>query len=310
MNFCRAVLLLATVLYSHCTLAEIPCPPMPGATTDVSHDVKSHVNAAVGSLGRIKAGELSVQTEVVARNLVKDFPNADRLMIAQMMAATYCAIIRDNTAIAEKDKPALWEKFQSKTYSFLLGNEPPKTTEKKVGPVGLQAPQSRKRDLQETAPGRAPQAAASPAAETGPIIWEDSGQFVVVTGGGRSAQIDSILLQGTSTRAVNFKSAYAVSGRTGHKQDFVANVQSVGAYYPVTAVDIPPEAPVWIELLFKPALSITEFQDQWGSLSVTMKYQDGTTYTRDFDEGYIRAKLMRMVPNAFGPRMTPRATEK
>jgi hypothetical protein len=285
---------------------------MPGATTDVNHDVKSHVDAAVGTLGKVKAGELSVQTEVVAKNLIKDFPHADRLMIAQMMAATYCAMIRDNTAIAEKDKPAMWERFQNKTYSFLLGNEQSNSGEKKGGPLGSQAPQSRTMPLHETTPGPSPQPAAPPAAptETGPIIWDDYRQFVVVTGGGPSAQINSILLQGTSTKAVNFKAAYAVSGRTGHKQDFVANVQSVGAYYPVTAVDIPPKAAVWIELPFKPPLSITEFLDQWGTLSVTMKYQDGTTYARNFDENYVRDKLSHMVPNAFGPRVTPKPAGK
>jgi hypothetical protein len=145
-----------------------------------------------------------------------------------------------------------------------------------------------------------------PVPETGAIIWDNNKQFLVVTGGGPSAQINSILLQGDSTRAVSFKAAYAISGRTGHKQDLVANVQSQGAYYPVTDVDIPPKAAVWLELIFKPPLSITEFSDQWGALSVTMAYQDGTTYTHNFDETYVRDKLERMVPNAIGPRVTPR----
>jgi hypothetical protein len=63
---------------------------------------------------------------------------------------------------------------------------------------------------------------------------------------------------------------------------------------------------VWLELIFKPPLSITELLDQWGALSVTMAYQDGTTYTHNFDETYVRDKLERMVPNAIGPRVTPR----
>jgi hypothetical protein len=300
------------VLSPSFAFADIPCPPMPGATTDVNHDVKSHVDAAVGTLGKVKAGDLSVQTEVVAKNLIKDFPHADRLMVAQMMAATYCAMIRDNTTIAEKDKPAMWERFQNKTYSFLLGNEQSNPGAQKGVPPGPQVPQSRTKPLQETSPGPSSQPAAPPTAptQTGPIIWDDYTQFVVVTGGGPSAQINSILLQGTSTKAVNFKAAYGISGRTGHKKDFVANVQSVGAYYPVTDVDIPAKAPVWIELVFKPPLSIPEFLDQWGALSVTMEYKDGTTYTREFDENYVRDKLSRMVPTAFGPRVTPRPAGK
>jgi hypothetical protein len=122
MNSYRA-LLLAMVLSPAFAFADISCPTMPAATTDVNHDVKSHVDAAVGTLGKLKGGELSVQTEVEARNLMKDLPNGDRVLIAEMMAATYCGMLRDNKAVAEKDKPGMWARFQRETYSFVLGNE-------------------------------------------------------------------------------------------------------------------------------------------------------------------------------------------
>jgi hypothetical protein len=125
------VLLMVLLLSPYFAIAEIPCPPMPGSTTDVNHDVKSRVNAAIGSLGKFKAGDLSVQTDVVAKNLVKDFPNADRLFIAQMFAATYCVMIRDNSHIGEKDKPLLWEKFQDRTYAFILGHDHQSAIEQK-----------------------------------------------------------------------------------------------------------------------------------------------------------------------------------
>ena len=138
-----------------------------------------------------------------------------------------------------------------------------------------------------------------------PVAWNLDSQFLVVTGGGPEARINSVLLQGTSTALVTMKEAYAVSGLTGHKQELFANVQYQG-YYPVDKVDIPPEARVWLELIFKPPLSITEFINQWEKFSVTVVYHDATNYHHEFDANYIRQKLQQMIPDAFGPRVTPR----
>jgi hypothetical protein len=140
-----------------------------------------------------------------------------------------------------------------------------------------------------------------------PVAWRDS-QFVVVTGGGPEAKINSVLLQGTSTAPVAMKEAYALSGLTGHKQELMVNVQYRG-YYPVDKVDIPPRAPVWLELIFKLPLSITDFIDPWGQFSVTVVYYDGNNYHHEFDENYIRQKLQQMIPAAFGPRVTPAAAQ-
>jgi len=73
----------------------------------------------------------------------------------------------------------------------------------------------------------------------GPINWNADGQFLVITGGGPDATINSVLLQGTSTTSVAIKEAFAVSGLTGHKQELMANVQHKG-YYSVDKIDIPP----------------------------------------------------------------------
>jgi hypothetical protein len=54
------------------------------------------------------------------------------------------------------------------------------------------------------------------------VVWDRGSQFLVVTGGGPNTQINSVLLQGTSTRSVSIKEAYAVSGLTGHKQELMA----------------------------------------------------------------------------------------
>jgi hypothetical protein len=142
--------------------------------------------------------------------------------------------------------------------------------------------------------------------QSGPIVWNFNGQFLIVTGGGPSSLINSVLLQGTSTKSISIKQAYAVSGLTGHRQDLMANVQSKGAYYPVDKVDIPAKAPVWLELLFKPPLSIKEFEDNWRFFHLTIVYSDGSIYEHDYDEEFVRKQMQRQMPTAFGPHVSPR----
>lgn len=140
----------------------------------------------------------------------------------------------------------------------------------------------------------------------GPVNWYMDSQLLVVSGGAQNAEVNGILVMGISTASVAIKEAYAVSGFTGRRQNLMANVQSQGAYYPVEKVDIPSGAPVQLDLIFKPALPIRDFLDQWGKFKVTITYSDGTSYQREYDESYVRQKLQQMVPSAFGPRMTPR----
>jgi hypothetical protein len=158
------------------------------------------------------------------------------------------------------------------------------------------------RQIASSQQGRAPPTATAP--DTSPINWTFDSQFLVNTGSGSNALINSVLLQGTSTTSVAIKEAYAVSGLTGHKQELMANVSSKG-YYPVDKVDIPPQAPVWLELVFKPPLSIRDFLDQWGKISIKIVYNDGTYVERDFDETFVRRKLQQ-IPGALGPHITPR----
>jgi hypothetical protein len=140
----------------------------------------------------------------------------------------------------------------------------------------------------------------------GPVIWNVDGQFVVVSGGGPDALIHGAFIQGTSTALVAIKEAYAVSRLTGHRQDLMANVPYGGGYYPVDKVDIPAQASVQLDLLWRPPLSIRDFLDQWGRLSITIIYGDGTTYMHEFDENYMRRKVQQQIPGAFGQRVTPR----
>jgi hypothetical protein len=143
-------------------------------------------------------------------------------------------------------------------------------------------------------------------AKQGPITWHVNSQLMLVSGGEPNAVVSGLLFQGTSTASVSIKEAYVVSGLTGRKQTLVANVQSKGGYYPVDKVDIPPGAPVQLDLIFDPGLPLRDFMDQWGKFRVTIIYSNGGPYERDYDEAFVRQQLRQHVPNAFGPRVTPR----
>ncbi|WON75238.1 hypothetical protein [Nitrosospira sp. Is2] len=106
-------------------IGAIVCPPMPDAITKVNKDVASDVKASVGTLGRLKAGEVTSKTEVVAKNLFERYPNADRLLVLQMMGSTYCSMLKDNTYISENDRQKLWAEFQKESFSFVNPGPPP-----------------------------------------------------------------------------------------------------------------------------------------------------------------------------------------
>jgi hypothetical protein len=140
-----------------------------------------------------------------------------------------------------------------------------------------------------------------------PVSWFSDSQLFIASGGPpNGSQVHGILIMGESTATTGMKEAYLVSGLTGHKQALKANVHSVGAYFPVDKVDIPAGAPVQLDLIFDPAIPLKDFMDQWAKFRFTVVYADGTFYERDYDETYVRQKMQQVVPEAFGPRMTPR----
>lgn len=95
-------------------LAAFECPPMPVAVTSVNRDIKSDISASVGSLGKIRVGEIAVKTEIEAKNLFAKYPNVDKLVALQTMSATYCDMLKNTTAIRDIEKIDRWEKFQDK----------------------------------------------------------------------------------------------------------------------------------------------------------------------------------------------------
>ena len=115
--------------------AQLQCPPMPDKITQVNRDVRSEVEANVGSLGKLKAGQVGVKTEVVAKNLFDKYPNTDRIAVVQMMAATYCSMIRDSKTLKDSEKLRLWEEFSERVFKFENPsyNPPLPTTSKSKG---------------------------------------------------------------------------------------------------------------------------------------------------------------------------------
>lgn len=98
--------------------AQLDCPPMPDKVTQVNHDVRTDVGLAVGSLGKLKAGQLGARIDVTTNNLFEKYPNTDRILIAQMMSATYCEMIRDSKTLKEADKRHLWSEFTDRVFAF------------------------------------------------------------------------------------------------------------------------------------------------------------------------------------------------
>ncbi|MBI3525721.1 MAG: hypothetical protein HY066_14585 [Betaproteobacteria bacterium] len=135
-KFFASAILLSVQAHAASTL---PCPPMPAAVTDVSRDVKSDIGVSVGSLGRVKAGELGVKTETVANNLFGRFPNVDRLLALQMMASTYCGML-NALDIPNSEKLSRWERFQDKVLSLQSSAEMPQQAPQNTGSHNRAAP--------------------------------------------------------------------------------------------------------------------------------------------------------------------------
>ncbi|WP_420966826.1 hypothetical protein [Bradyrhizobium sp. B120] len=145
-------------------------------------------------------------------------------------------------------------------------------------------------------------------AAAGPVSWNlDVGnQLIVASGSGQTAVVNGLIFQGKSEAPLHFKEAYLISALTGHKVQLKANVQQLGTYFPITAVDVPADAPVQLDYIFDPALSVRDFFDQWGKFRFVVVYEDAQSFEYNFSEDQVRTQVQQMIPTAFGPRVTPR----
>jgi hypothetical protein len=147
-----------------------------------------------------------------------------------------------------------------------------------------------------------PQPAPNVATE-GPISWQPQFQ-IIRSDEGHGIVINGLYFQGISNSMVQMQEAYLISELTGHKEPLKANIQYKGEF-PVDQVDIPPGASVDLVLEWKPALSLTDFLDQWGKFRFTAVY-NGLTREKSYDENYVRGLVQNTIPGAIGPRMTPK----
>jgi hypothetical protein len=104
--------------------AAIVCPEMPDKITQVNKDVVSDIKATVGSLGKLKAGEINTRTEIVTKNIVEKYAHGDQLFVIQMMSATYCSMLRESPQITDDQRQELWNKFQEKVFSIINPGSP------------------------------------------------------------------------------------------------------------------------------------------------------------------------------------------
>ena len=125
------------------SIAAFTCPPMPTAMTEVNHDVKADIKASVGSLGRLKAGEVATKTEITAKNLFEKYPNVDKLLTLQTMAATYCAMLRDTTTLSDAEKINRWERFQERVLNLEATSKPKKINKKINNPLAAALKQNK-----------------------------------------------------------------------------------------------------------------------------------------------------------------------
>lgn len=111
----RSIVLVALFTFSLPALARdsILCPDMPAPMTDINRNLKSEITAKIGTLGRVSAGELGIKTEIEAQNLLSKYPNVDRILTLQTMAATYCTMLR-YSSLPEIDRLDRWERFQDR----------------------------------------------------------------------------------------------------------------------------------------------------------------------------------------------------
>jgi len=102
------------------TSAQITCPPMPAAVTSADRDVKLSINAAAGALAKVKAIDIGMTTEVSANSLFDKHPNADKLLVMQMLASTYCSMLTKSPELSSAEKLENWSKFQDRMLNYAV----------------------------------------------------------------------------------------------------------------------------------------------------------------------------------------------
>jgi hypothetical protein len=77
---------------------------------------------AIGALGKLKAGELANQTQVITKPLFENVPNSDRFLVAQSMISMFCKMI-STSALPDKEKMDRVQAFTDQIMAPWMGAE-------------------------------------------------------------------------------------------------------------------------------------------------------------------------------------------
>ncbi len=93
----------AFALIVSANVAALECPKLP---EQAGKDWEVEVRAAVGKIGPAKGTELQTLTRNATRDLMGKLPKADKVYLEQMMYATYCSGLRDDSTLSDSQKSA------------------------------------------------------------------------------------------------------------------------------------------------------------------------------------------------------------
>lgn len=121
-----ALVLLLLLHYPAASLA-LDCPAMP---QQASRDAEVEVRVGVRLLGNAVGKELEGRARQLTTDLLGRLPGADRVYLEQMLFASYCSALRDNTALteAEREKRVLTYRNEMRR-TLAAGNETPRKTD-------------------------------------------------------------------------------------------------------------------------------------------------------------------------------------
>ncbi|MEP6890281.1 MAG: hypothetical protein ABI955_06250 [Nitrospirota bacterium] len=76
------------------------CPEQP---KQISKDFEGEVNAEVAKIGPVSGGGLKIKAKQITTDLWERAQGKDRIYLEQMMYATYCSSLKDNTALSKEE---------------------------------------------------------------------------------------------------------------------------------------------------------------------------------------------------------------
>jgi hypothetical protein len=115
-----------------------------------------------------------------------------------------------------------------------------------------------------------------------------------------------------SVSPVKIKDAYVLSGLTGEKLQFkvLTRTPQNDEFVPVDKInEIPAGASIELFAEFSEQLSVGDFFNRWGKITITVLYGGGD-YSRSFDEAYMRQQVAGLIPGAAGPRVTKKTGDQ